>query len=114
MLKNLKNLRKSAGVSQAELAKAIGTTQQNINKYENTDCNPSIEILTRLADYFHTSIDYLVGHCDDEYSVKDAFSPGLSENELRVMEEYRRMPEFQQNVLYQAIRIAEQDNNNHK
>ena len=33
----LKNQRELAGLNQVELAKAIGTSQQNINRWENGD-----------------------------------------------------------------------------
>lgn len=64
MLKNLKKLRAEAGISQARLAEAIGVSQQAINKYENHNIEPDIETLVQIADYFNTSVDYLVSHTD--------------------------------------------------
>lgn len=61
MLENLKLLRSAAGISQKALAEAIGVSQQSINKYENHNIEPDIATLSRIADYFHVSIDYLVG-----------------------------------------------------
>lgn len=61
MLENLKLLRSAAGISQKALAEAIGISQQSINKYENHNIEPDIATLSRIADYFHVSIDYLVG-----------------------------------------------------
>lgn len=62
MLSNLKRLRKEYGISQQRLADAINVSQPSINKYENHNIEPEIEILKRMADYFNTSIDYIVGH----------------------------------------------------
>lgn len=62
MVKNLRKLRISAGLTQQELADAIGITQQSINKYENHGVEPDICMLIKLSDYFHTTVDYLVGH----------------------------------------------------
>ena len=64
MLPNLKLLRKEYGISQQRLADEIGISQPSINKYENHDIEPEIEILIRLADYFNTSVDYIIGHTD--------------------------------------------------
>ena len=61
MLENLKLLRSATGISQKALAEAIGVSQQSINKYENHNIEPDIATLSRIADYFHVSIDYLVG-----------------------------------------------------
>ncbi|HIU69449.1 MAG TPA: helix-turn-helix transcriptional regulator [Candidatus Scubalenecus merdavium] len=61
MVKNLKKLRKLFGVSQQQLADVLGVSQQSINKYENHNVEPDIETLIAMADYFDTSVDYLVG-----------------------------------------------------
>lgn len=65
-IKNLKKLRKERGLSQQELADEFGVTQQSIYKYENGHAQPDLDMLVRLADYFSTSVDYLIGHLDDE------------------------------------------------
>ena len=52
MVQNLKSLREEAGISQRELAKAIGVSQQSINAYENYDAEPSIAVLSKLAMFF--------------------------------------------------------------
>ena len=62
MLANLKALRTAQGLSQRALADFVKVSQQSINQYENRDTEPDIAVLTRIADYFGVSIDYLVGH----------------------------------------------------
>ena len=69
MLENLKKLRAELKTSQAVLAEAIGVTQQSINKYENHNVEPDIESLQRMADYFGTTIDYIVGHSELRYKI---------------------------------------------
>lgn len=61
-MKNLRKLRINRGISQQQLADVIGTSQQSVNKYENHSVEPDISALIKLADYFGTTIDYLVGH----------------------------------------------------
>ena len=61
MLPNLKLLRKEYGISQQVLADMMGVSQQSINQYENHSIEPDIALLTQMADYFNTSIDYIVG-----------------------------------------------------
>ena len=63
-MKNLKFLRDEKSVSQQKVADAIGSNQQSIHRYENGDYEPDIQTLTLLADYFDTSIDYLVSRQD--------------------------------------------------
>lgn len=65
MVKNLKLLRNQNKISQQQLADVIGVTQQSINKYENHSVEPDIETLIKIADYFETTIDYLVGRTEN-------------------------------------------------
>lgn len=50
----------------------------------------------RLADYFHTSIDYLVGHTDIRHRIEVVHPYDLNEREGKVMDGYRRLTERQQ------------------
>ena len=62
--KRLKALRESIGLSQVKMAEAIGSTQSSINRYENGQAKPSVELLRRYADYFDISMDYVFARCD--------------------------------------------------
>lgn len=62
LLANLKRLRKKYNISQQQLADVVGVSQQSINKYENHNIEPDIETLKTMADFFNTSIDYIVGY----------------------------------------------------
>lgn len=57
----LKELRKQKKVNQTEIAKYLNTTQVTYGRYELETCEPTIETLTKLADYYNVSLDYLVG-----------------------------------------------------
>ena len=61
----LKELRKSKGLSQLRLATDLNTTQNTISRYETGEREPGIAELIKIADYFHVSVDYLIGHTDD-------------------------------------------------
>lgn len=96
MLKNLRSLREAAGISQKNLAEAIGVSQQSINKYENHNIEPDIATLRRLADYFRTSIDYIVGHTDVRHRIEAVYPYDLNEREREAMDGYRCLTEKQQ------------------
>lgn len=57
----LKQLIQETGVSQRQVADAIGVTEPAMNHYINGRREPDIATLIKLADYFDVSIDYLVG-----------------------------------------------------
>lgn len=58
----LKELRKSKKISQTQIAKEIGTTQNGYSKYELEQVEPNIETLKKIADYYGVSLDYLCEH----------------------------------------------------
>lgn len=59
---NIARLRKEKGVTQEELAVALGVSNQAVSKWEAGKCCPDIEILPELARYFRVSIDELIGY----------------------------------------------------
>ena len=95
MLGNLKSLRETAAVSQKQLADAIGVSQQSINKYENHNIEPDIETLIRIADFFDTSVDYLVGYTKIRRKIEQATSYELNEEEAKIMDGFRKLPKKQ-------------------
>ena len=56
----LYQLRKGRGISQEELANAVGVSRQAVQKWEAGASTPDLENLTALADHFSVTLDYLV------------------------------------------------------
>lgn len=61
----LKELRKSVGITQAQLADTLHERRATLSNYENKNVYPGFNMLIKLADYFHVSVDYLTGRTDD-------------------------------------------------
>lgn len=57
----IRALRTVQGITQVELAQVLGVTKQSVSNWENDNILPSIDMLSRLADYFGVSTDYLLG-----------------------------------------------------
>ena len=61
----LRKLRRNADMTQKQLGEILGITSAAIGKYESVpNSYPSIEIITKIADIFHVSIDYLLRGTD--------------------------------------------------
>lgn len=58
---SLKKLRISNNETQNDLANFLGVSRTTYLKYENGLHEPSFETLTKLADHFNVSVDYLLG-----------------------------------------------------
>ena len=103
MVKNLRKLRISRGISQQQLADVMGTSQQSVNKYENHNVEPDISSLIKLADYFETSVDYLIGHIFsfDPHTTED-IEP--TSQELTLIQDYRRLSKDEQNSIQLIIK----------
>lgn len=57
----LRELRTARGISQVELADALGVKKQSVSNWENDNIQPSIEMPVKLSHYFSVSTDYLLG-----------------------------------------------------
>jgi len=58
----LKELRKKQGLSQSVLAEYLSISRQAISRYEKGSAEPDLKNLTRIANYFDVSTDYLLGN----------------------------------------------------
>ena len=65
----LKELRVKKGVTQNEVAIAVGCAKSTYPKYEREEREPDITTLCRLADYFEVTVDYLIDHKYNDNSI---------------------------------------------
>ncbi len=107
MLKNLKALRENAGVSQKQLAEAIGVSQQSINKYENHKIEPDIGTMIKIADYFESSVDYLIGHSSVRRRIAETANFELDADEALLVQRYRRLTTKQRAGVLTILDILE-------
>lgn len=57
----IKDLREKKGITQSELARHLSVTRASVNAWEMGLSIPTIDRLIDLAQYFHVTIDYIVG-----------------------------------------------------
>lgn len=67
MKNNLKQIRNSKGLLQTKVAMDLNITQETVSSYETGRVLPSSDMLIKLADYYDTSIDYLL--CRTNYNL---------------------------------------------
>ena len=56
----IRKYRKEAGMTQEEMANRLGVTAPAVNKWENGNSNPDIELLAPIARLLHISLDTLM------------------------------------------------------
>ena len=64
MYRRLRDLREDRDLSQTQVAKMLGMSQTGYSKYETGENDIPVAILEKLADLYHTSVDYLLGRTD--------------------------------------------------
>lgn len=83
----IKTLRKAKGLTQQELADAVGMSRAAIGGYETGRRNPRLPDLQKISDFFGVGLDYFgIATKDDIFDIlaraKDVFaSDGISKEE---------------------------------
>lgn len=62
----LRNLRKDAGLTQTEFANILGMSQTGYSKYETGENDIPTSVLINASDYYHVTIDYILGRTDNK------------------------------------------------
>ena len=103
---NIKDIRIRKGLTQAEVAAAIGVSSVVYSRYETGSRQPSVDTLVQMADLFGVTVDYLLGRQDIEDST-------LSDFEINLLIASRKTDErAQQDAL--NILLAHQVNTNNE
>ncbi len=65
MKTRIKNLREDNDLTQKQISDILNISQVAYSYYELNKRNIPLELLSKLADFYHTSIDYLVYRTDE-------------------------------------------------
>ena len=64
MYERIKNLREDNDLTQEYIGKLLNVSQRVYSNYERGERSIPIELLSKLADHYETSVDYLIGRTD--------------------------------------------------
>lgn len=76
-MNNMKPLRESRGLTMKEAAKEIGLPYTTYVNYEKGTREPSSETLILIADYYGTTVDYLIGKTSCIVEEVETLSPEM-------------------------------------
>lgn len=101
----IKQLREDKGLTQEELAKALGIARPTLASWEIGRREPDFETTTKIADFFGVSVDYLLGRTDDPRSLKEkVFDPTYEPTEVD-LEELLQIAD----IRFMGEKLAKQD-----
>lgn len=106
--KRLKELRKSAGLTQQQLGEQLNVTKVSICSYENGTRMASIETLIDIANLFRVDLDYLIG--TDTYVISDnseEYGIRMSKEEIYLIKELRKHSSLYSSLLEDPKRTIE-------
>ncbi len=92
----IREVRLQSGISQKELATAIGVAPNTLSQYESGKRAPDYDTMGRISDYLHVSVDYLLGLGREKPILEDEDGPALN---ARLVERLIQLsPEEQEKV----------------
>ena len=95
----LKRLRQSMHLSQEQLARLLGVDRSTISSYESNVRQPPLDTLSRIADVFGVSTDYLLGRTSaltfDTFDLTGADTALLYNMASELSEKNRRIRQLQ-------------------
>lgn len=97
----LKELRTRDDISQAKFAREVGFSQSAIASWENETREPGINALIKIAQYFNTSVDYLIGL--PTITPQTEKPTDFSADELNLIKQYRLLQTGYQTLIAKQI-----------
>ncbi len=70
IMSRIRDLREDRDLTQREMAEILNMSQTGYSKYETGENDIPTAILIRMADFFETSVDYLLGLTDEQKPYK--------------------------------------------
>ncbi|MBL8271609.1 helix-turn-helix domain-containing protein [Steroidobacter sp.] len=105
--KRVTQLRKSRSMTQAELARALGVSQQAVFAYEIGERRISAVVLERIAKLFRLTMDQLLG-----FTPEPARKVRLSPRAIRHAECLQSLSKMQQRFVVRILDVLEEHNKN--
>ncbi len=66
MYQRIRDLREDFDKNQTQIAEMLGMSQTGYSKYETGENDIPTAVLIKLARYYNTSVDYLLGETDEK------------------------------------------------
>ena len=70
MYRRIRDLREDRDLTQKEMAQILNCSQQGYSNYELGQRDIPTDILIKLSDFYHVSVDYILGITDNPNILK--------------------------------------------
>ena len=86
MANRIRELRKQKGITMKQLGASLGLAESTISQYETGHREPDIKTLTKLAEYFGVTVDYLLGNTESSLIFRPSHAASIAFDEKKIME----------------------------
>ena len=105
----IKKYRKELGYTQEEMANRLGVTTPAVNKWENGNSNPDIELLAPIARLLHISLDTLLSFHENLTDLEiEELIHKMEKKQL--LNNVDTLGDFQKSQLYKHMKFREVEN----
>lgn len=109
-MNRIKKLRNEKGYTQEKLGRILGITKTGVSYWESGQSVPNDEMLTKIADLFNVSIDYLLGRSDTP-NPNDDNDIQLDDFQFALYGEVKDLTEEQKQTLLNMAKFLKDSNN---
>lgn len=89
----IKELRGRTNISQADLARAIGSSPGNVGEWERGRTKPGADALVALSSFFQVSIDWLLMGDELLYTPAPSEQNDYDQEAILIMQKFQRLSE---------------------
>ena len=105
----IQNLRKIKGISQEQLAEAIGVSRQAVSKWESEQSTPDLEKIVLMSNFFDATTDYLLKGIEPTNEIEHMTVGDVIDNKILTDANGKRMKKILRYVLYVFIGVLAVD-----
>ncbi|NLY11818.1 MAG: helix-turn-helix transcriptional regulator [Firmicutes bacterium] len=99
----IRYLRQINGLTQGDLAKALGISRSTIASWESNRRTPELKAVETIADFFEVSIDFLLGRVNNPNAFR---TDEYEENSPDFSQIYYKLPEKAQESIREFIEFV--------
>ena len=105
----IQNLRKIKGISQEQLAEAIGVSRQAVSKWESEQSTPDLDKIVLMSDFFDVTTDYLLKGIEPANEIEHMTVGDVLDNKILTDANGKRMKKLLRYVMYVFIEVLAVD-----
>lgn len=98
----LKQLRQEKTLFQRDIAEKLNIEVNTYGAWERGSCEPSSDMLYKLSKLYGVTIEYLLGHENDDYT-STINNTILPPDEERLLQEYRKLDKSMKKMCYYYV-----------